>query len=254
MVRIGNSKALKEEVEKSRNLKSFDFSRVVDLSNSLYVGMPSWQTNPELFFGPVKKAVRDVFTLSVVTQMHLHTGTHVDAPLHSLAGGKTIDNFDVEDFMGSGVVLDFRSKRAGEEITAQDLRLFGSSIQKQDVVLLCTDWHKKRGMNSDYLYKWPFLGESGSRFLVERGIKAVGTEGMSIAGWTDNVPAQGPVTRYSSAEVHNLLLENDILVIEELSNLSEVLGSKKSARAFFTFAPVKFVGTEASPCRAIAFV
>jgi arylformamidase len=245
---------LKDEPKKPQNLKTLSFNRVVDLSNSLFVGMPSWQTNPELLFGPVKRAVRDIFTLSVVTQMHLHAGTHVDAPLHSRAGGKTLDSYSVEDFMGSGVVLDLRSKKAGEEITAQDLGSFDSSIQRRDVVMLCTDWHKRRGMNHDYLYKWPFLGESASRFLVEKQIKAVGTEGMSIAGWTDNVPAQGPVTKYSSAEIHNLLLENDILVIEELSNLGEVLGSNKTARGFFTFAPVKFVGTEASPCRAVAFV
>jgi arylformamidase len=244
---------LKEEPKKSQNLKSFSFNRVVDLSNSLYVGMPSWQTNPELLFGPVKRAVRDIFTLSVVTQMHLHTGTHVDAPLHSLAGGRTIDSFSVDEFMGSGVVLDFRSKKAGEEITAQDLRLFDSSIQRQDVVMLCADWHKRRGMNADYLYRWPFLGESGAKFLVEKRVKAVGTEGMSIAGWTDTVPAQGPVTKCSSSVIHNLLLENDILVIEELSNLSDVLGSNRSARAFFAFAPIKFIGTEASPCRAVAF-
>jgi arylformamidase len=245
---------LKEESKNSQNQGNFTFNKIVDLSTSLYVGMPSWQTNPELLFGPVKKAARDIFTLNVITQMHMHTGTHVDAPLHSLAGGKTIDSYPIENFIGSGIVLDFRAKGPGEEITAQDLRVYDSSIKKLDVVMLCTDWHKRRGMNADYLYKWPFLGESGAKFLVEKRIKAVGTEGMSIAGWTDTVPAQGPVTKYSSSMIHNLLLENDILVIEELSNLSEVLGSNRSTRAFFTFAPIRFVGTEASPCRAVAFI
>src|SRR5215471_21693220 len=186
---------LKEDSNEFRNLKGSGFNRVVDLSTSLYVGMPSWQTNPDLLFVPVKRSVRDIFTLNVVTQMHLHTGTHVDAPLHSLTGGKTIDNYSIENFVGSGVVLDLRTKKPSEEITAQDLRTFESSIRKQDVVMLCTDWHKRRGMNPDYLYRWPFLGESASKFLVEKRIKAVGTEGMSIAGWTDSVPAQGPVTK-----------------------------------------------------------
>lgn len=230
------------------------FKRVVDLSTSLYVGMPSWQTNPELLFGPVKLVARDNFTLNVVTQMHMHIGTHVDAPLHSIIEGKTIDSYGVEKFVGPGVVLDFRAKKPGQEITVQELREFDSSIKREDVVMLCTDWSKRMGMNPDYLYKWPYLGESGAKFLAQKQVKAVGTEGMSIAGWTDRVPAQGPVTEYSSATVHNLLLEKDVLVVEGLSNLSELLGPNKIGRASFIFAPIKFLGVEAAPCRALAIV
>ena len=230
------------------------FSRVVDLSTTLYVGMPSWQTNPTLEFGPIKKAVRDFFTLNVITQMHMHTGTHVDAPLHSLPEGKTIDKYSLESFMGEGAVVDLRSKEPGEEITREDLDKFSDAIMEGDVVMLCTDWFKRRGLNSDYLYKWPFLGESGCNYLARKKVKAVGTEGMSIAGWTDTVPAQGPVTKYSSAVIHNMLLEKDVLVIEELSNLDKVLESHNTARAFFVFAPIRFLGVEAAPCRAYAFL
>jgi arylformamidase len=228
--------------------------RVIDLSQTLYNGMPSWQTNPDLKYEPIKKAARDIFNVTVINQMHMHTGAHVDVPLHSVQEGKTIDQYAIDRYIGEGVVLDFRWKGSAEEISDEDLRLYEDSIAKEDVVMLCTDWSKKRGYNSEYLYKWPYLSVPACKLLAELKVKAVGTEGLSIAGWGGNVPAQGPVTKVSSAEVHNALLERDILIIEGLSNLSDVLQDKKVARAFFAFAPLNFVGSEAAPCRAFALV
>ncbi len=229
--------------------------RIIDLSQSLYNFMPTWQTNPDLRYEPTMKAAKDIFNVSVIRQMHMHTGAHVDVPLHSIQEGKTIDQYPIERFTGEGVVLDFRRKKPAEEITEKDLRLYESLIRKNDVVMLCTDWSKKRGFNSDYLYRWPFPNLEACKFLIERGISAIGTEGLSIAGWTDNVPAQGPVTKIRSDSLHNVFLEKDILIIEGLANLSELLNERNDpARAFFIFAPLNFVGTEAAPCRAMALV
>jgi arylformamidase len=228
--------------------------QIIDLSQPLFNNMPSWQTNPDLKFEQIKKAARDIFSVTVITQMHMHTGAHVDVPLHSIQQGKTVDQFALERYMGEGMVLDFRGKAPAQEITADDLRANDSSISKNDVIMLCTDWSKKIGYNSDYLYKWPFPNVEACKYLARKQIKAVGTEGLSIAGWTGNVPAQGPVTELSSADIHNSLLEKGILIIEGLANLSELLGNKKSVRAFFIFAPLNFVGVEAAPCRAMALV
>jgi arylformamidase len=232
-----------------------NITRVVDLSQPLSNNMPTWQTNPDLKYEQIKKAARDIFNVSVITQMHMHTGAHVDVPLHSIQQGKTLDQFSLENYMGEGVVLDFREKKPAEEITEKDLARYEDSILKNDVVMLCTDWSKKFGYNSDYLYKWPFPNIEGCKYLVRKQVKAVGTEGLSIAGWTGNVPAQGPVTKLSSADIHNSLLEKEIMIIEGLTNLGELLADgKKSARAFFIFAPINFVGVEAAPCRAMALV
>jgi len=228
--------------------------RIIDLSDTLYPGMPSWPTLPDLRFEAIKRAVRDLYTIHAITRMHMHVGAHVDVPLHSIPEGKSIDQYEVEKYTGEGVVLDFTMKKPGEEIAQQDLERYTHEINQNDVVMLCTMWSRKIGFNSDYLYKWPYLGTEGCKFLVEKGVKAVGTEAMSIAGWSDTVPTQGPVSKYSSVEVHNLLLEKDILIIEGLSNLHKVLDGKKSNRAFFIFAPLNFVGTEAAPSRAMALI
>jgi kynurenine formamidase len=216
--------------------------------------MPSWPTLPDLRYEAVKKAARDFYTINVVTQMHMHVGTHVDVPLHSIVGGKSIDQYPVDRYAGEGVVVDLRMKRPDEEISPEDLRAQGDVIRKGDVVMLCTDYHKRKGFNPEYLFGWPYLGPSACKFLIRKGIRAVGTEGMSIAGWTEEVPTQGPISKYSSVTIHNLLLERDIIIIEGLGDLSLVLGEKKSKRAYFVFAPMNFVGTEGAPCRAMAFL
>jgi arylformamidase len=228
--------------------------QIVDLSQPLFNNMPTWQTNPDLKYEQIKKAARDIFNVTVITQMHMHTGAHVDVPLHSIQQGKTIDQFPIENYLGEGVILDFRGKKAAEEITEKDLSSYDDSILKRDVVMLCTDWSKKIGYNSDYLYKWPFPNVEACKYLIKKEIRAVGTEGLSLAGWTGSVPSQGPVTKLSSAEIHNYFLEREIMIIEGLSNLSELLGDRETARAFFIFAPLNFVGVEAAPCRAMALV
>jgi arylformamidase len=227
--------------------------KIIDLSQTLYNEMPTWQTNPDLKYEPMSKAARDIFNVTVIRQMHVHTGAHVDVPLHSIQEGKTIDRYPIEHYVGEGVVLDLRSKKPAEEITKGDLQKFGDAIRENDFVMLCTDWSRKRGYNSDYLYKWPFPNLEACSYLVEKGIKAVGTEGLSIAGWNDKVPAQGPVTNLSSADIHNSFLEKDILIVEGLANLSDILESGNS-RAYFICAPLNLVGSEGSPCRAMAFL
>lgn len=228
--------------------------RVVDLSPTLYCGMPSWQTLPDLKYEFVKRIVRDNSTVSMITQMHMHIGTHVDAPLHSIQEGQTVDKYPAERFLGDGVVLDFRAKGPAEEITEEDLREFDNVIDPGCIVMLCTDWSKKKGFNSTYLYKWPFPGPGACKYLIGKKVKAVGTEGLSIGPWSSSLPAQGPVSKYTANEIHTILLENDILIVEGVCNLSEILGDQRYAQVFLVFPPLNFVGSEAAPCRAFALL
>ncbi len=124
-----------------------------------------------LKYEPIKKAARDIFNVTVINQMHMHAGAHVDVPLHSVQEGKTVEQYPIDRYIGEGVVLDFRRKRPAEEITEEDIRIYEDSISDEDVVMLCTDWSKKRGYNSDYLYKWPYLGVPACNFLAERKVK-----------------------------------------------------------------------------------
>lgn len=230
------------------------FTKTIDLSHDLYPGMPVWPTNLPFKCEQILLAARDNYTMTLITQMPAHTGTHLDAPSHFIPDGKPVDGFPLEKFQGSGVVVDLSHKKKGEEITSKDLRRYDSEIRKDDVLMLQTGWDKKRGLTKDYLFMWPHLGTEAARYLASKRIKAVGIDGLSIAGWAGSVPGQGPIASSSPADVHTILLSKEILILEEVANLGAVLHGARSARAYFVFAPLNIVGAEGAPCRAMAFV
>ncbi|MGO3104866.1 cyclase family protein, partial [Corynebacterium variabile] len=75
-----------------------------DLTHALTTGMPVYPGDPEV-------EIDEVLTLPAdgcsVRSLHLgsHSGTHVDAPAHVIAGGRTIDQVAPEELMGDAAVL-----------------------------------------------------------------------------------------------------------------------------------------------------
>ena len=235
-------------------MKTVKFRKVVDLTHLMYRDMVSWPTLPSLMYEHTAMAARDLYTMTLITRMTTHTGTHIDVQAHFIPGGKTIENYPIESFMGDGVVLDLSWKKPGEEISVEDLKKYEKDIREGDVVMLCTKWDKKDRYTGEYLFEWPHLGIDSAKYLVSRRIKAVGIDALSIGGWMDTVPGHGPVAKSSPVEVHRILLGADIIIIEELRGLEEVLDGRETARAFFVFAPLKLSDAEGPPCRAFAFV
>jgi len=228
--------------------------RIVDLSFVLFEGMPVWVGQPGFLCERVMSVPGNEYTLHVVRQLSTHQGTHVDAPLHFVAGGRGVDELRVESFVGDGVVVDLSTKRCGEEITVADIEKYVSVIRKGDVVFLHTGWDKRAGSGDDYLFEYPYLAEESARFLVGLGIRALGVDTLSVAGWDGTAP-HGPIARSGSpAETHRILLRGGVILVEVLRNLGVVLDGESSRRAFFVFAPVAIRGAEAGPCRALAFV
>jgi kynurenine formamidase len=215
--------------------------------------MPGWPTHPPFTLEISRYIARDTYNLQAV-KMTTHDGTHLDVPRHVFEKGKTADQYPLDKFMGEGVVLDFSFKKAAEEMTEKDFITFDKEIRQGDVVLLHTGWDKKRGFNEEYLYRWPYLGEMGAKFLVSKNAKAVGTDGLSIAPWGDRTAVQGPVTGLSPKVPHALLLEKDIVILEEMANMSQILNGKRTARAFFIFAPLPIRDADGCPTRTFAIL
>jgi arylformamidase len=229
--------------------------RVIDLSFGLFNGMPIWPTQPNFLCEQTMNIVRDRSTLHVIRQMSTHTGTHVDTPLHFVAGGKTVDQLPIDSFIGEGVVIDLSHKRAKEEITVQDMKAYDDAIKVGDVLMIYTGWDKRLGFNPEYLFEWPYLVEETAKYIVEKGVKALGVDMLSVGGWDEEVPGHGPVARKGSqSETHRILLGAGILIVEVLRNLDRVLDGEHARRAYFVYAPISIKGAEGGPCRALAFL
>ena len=160
--------------------------------------------------------------------MGTHTGTHIDAPAHFIKGGKTIDQFPLDTFIGSCLVVDCTSV---EEIIVKDnLPL---DIKEGMIILLKTS-NSFLPATGLFYPEFVYLSVEAAEYLASAKVKAVGIDYLSIERNQLGHPT------------HKALLSCDILIIEGL-RLAEVSGGTYWLSCF----PLKFLGIEAAPARAV---
>ncbi|MBI3866318.1 MAG: cyclase family protein [Planctomycetia bacterium] len=189
-----------------------------------------------------------------------HTGTHVDAPYHygAISGGqpaRTIDQVPLEWCFAPGVVLDFRQKAAGTEITVEDLdtalRRIEYELKPLDIVLLQTGADKRLG-SADY-FAQPGLGREGVLWLTERGVRVIGIDAYTLDRPFANMVADYRRTgdgRYIWP-AHFAGLTREYCQIEKLANLDQI---PRPHGFFVSCLPIKIAAASAGWCRAVAFV
>lgn len=226
--------------------------RVVDLTRYLEPGMPVWPTLPPFRCERTGTVETDGATMEEL-ELTTHTGTHVDLPLHFVKDGDSIDSFNLDRFMGDGVVLDVSGRKAGDPILPEHVEPFREEIEQGDVIFLHTGWDQHYGTET-YLFEYPYLAPETSDLIAALEPSAVGTDALSVAGWAETVPGHGPTTNTRPEMTHRPFLENRILIVEELTNLDAVLEGGLSRRARFLFPPLKLRGTGGAPVRAFALL
>lgn len=158
----------------------------------------------------------------------MHVGTHMDAPLHMIAGGKYLSDYPLEKFFGRGVLIDAR----GQTLAGADL-LSNAAIRPGDIVLVCFGWSKKF-RDPKYYQNYPELTLDFAQKLIDLDASIIGVDTPS--------PDTPPF------DVHKMLLAKDVLLIENLNNLEALIGHPN----FEVIAlPIK-LKTEAAPCRVVA--
>lgn len=158
--------------------------------------------------------------------INLHTGTHVDYPLHMIPNGATSSTEQLEPLIGSCKVLDCTSIANG--IEKEHLQQY--DIKPNDFLLLKT----KNSFSEEFLFDFTYLSESGAKYLVEQNIRGVGTDGLGIERAQEGHPT------------HKQLLSNGIVIIEGLRLAKIVPGSYQ----LFCL-PLSIEGVEASLARVV---
>lgn len=209
--------------------------RVIDLSHTIKTGMQIYPGDPNV---AIEKALTHENDYCHVDRLLLgtHTGTHIDAPLHFLSGGKRITEFPVNKFIGKGVLIDVRGKSENEPITLKDILPYESQFEEGCFAILMTGWSAYFG--TEKYEKHPFLSKEGAQFFVSKGVSIVGLDALNIDSTVSEV-----------WDSHSTLLSSDILIVENLNNLTAVDASK---RYYYNFLPLKLNDTDGSPIRAIA--
>ncbi|ADL50988.1 cyclase family protein [Clostridium cellulovorans] len=201
--------------------------KIIDLSCEIMDRMPVYPGDEEVRVFEDRTLDKDQYYNTRV-EVGMHIGTHIDAPRHLIYNGKYINEYNLEAFIGNGCLLDVR----GEEIiTMKDE--YNDVIKEADIVLLYTGFGDKYG--SDIYYKdSPVIDIKMAEFLVQKKIKMVGMDMPS----PDKYPFQ----------IHKLLFENDVFVLENLTNLHELINVEK----FEVIALPLSIKAEAAIVRAIA--
>ena len=202
----------------------------LDLSFPLGPRTPTFPGDPPIRVVPVRTLENgDPYRLSTVA-MGSHSGTHLDAPSHFVAGGVPVDRVDLALLNGPVVVVEVPGDAAAvgrsdvERLPAGTVRaLFRSRNSAR--------WAAGSGFFADYVALSPDAAEAA----VERGIRLVGVDALSV----ENDPTQ----RFP---VHHRLLGAGCWILEGLRLAEAAPGPHRLGCL-----PLRLEGADGAPCRVV---
>lgn len=172
---------------------------------------------------------------SEVMFMSTHTGTHMDAPSHFVSGVSSIDQIPVDRFISRAALIKV-VKTSDELITASEIQASKVEILEGNSVVFSTTWENE--VDNDYYFSHsPGLSDDAAEYLINKKVNAVCIDSPSIDRGSD-----------SNFPVHKLLLSKEILIVENLCNLSKI----NNQNFTLIMIPLKLSGASGSPIRAIA--
>ena len=121
----------------------------------------------------VKHAQHGVLAWRITTS--LHTGTHMNAPIHLVQKGADLADVSPDRLFGNGAVVDVPKGR-WELVTAADLQAAQPVIKKGDVVVIVTGWHHKYSDALEYWGESPGLSRDAAEWLVSMEPKLVAVD------------------------------------------------------------------------------
>lgn len=178
------------------------------------INTPVYDGDPETKAEKIKSIENgDGYNLTEIS-MSVHSGTHIDAPLHFYDEGSSIDNIRLNTFFGKCTVISVSGILTGEDM--------------ERLLPYCKRRVLFHGEGKT------FISHSAAIVLAESRVVLVGTDALSIA------------PSFDEERTHRELARAGIVILENL-NLSAIDDGEYDLCAF----PIKLGGLEAAPCRAI---
>jgi arylformamidase len=204
--------------------------RIYDVSLPLHDGGLIYPGDPEIRIRAHNSIAQgDPANVSALA-LGSHTGTHVDAPSHFVAGGDAIDRIPIGRLVGPAVVLDLPGELpavGAAELAAHDLRGQRRVLLKTRNSALAG----RAGFTSDYCA----LAPDGAAYLLERDVELIGIDYLSVEPFGSDDFA-----------VHHLLLERGVVIVEGLDLSGVAAGIYQ-----FICLPLRLAGLDGAPARAV---
>ena len=200
-----------------------------DISVSISPQLPVWpDTQPIEFQRTLDLDQGDIANDTTIC-MSVHTGTHVDASLHFVSSGRSVDELPLETLIGLATVID-----VGELEVITAIFLEGLELPNNLKRILFKTKNSKLWDSSTFEPNFVALSCDAAEWLINQGIVLVGIDYLSIQRFYD-----GP-------ETHIVLLQSDVVIIEGL-NLRDV----PTGNYELICLPIKLKGLEGAPSRVI---
>ncbi len=203
----------------------------IDISQPLRSGSVGWPGDV-----PVEIARRMTleqgsdYNISMVT-MSTHSGTHMDAPLHFIAEGKSIDMLDFDATVGPARVIEIADTES-----VKPAELEGHDIRPGERVLFKTSNSGRRWPDLPFRDGYVSITPAAAGFLVERKVKCVGIDYLSV----------GALDMDESVPTHKILLAGGVWIIECI-----YLAGVEPGDYELICLPLRLEGAEGAPARAI---
>jgi kynurenine formamidase len=214
--------------------------KLIDLSHILNENISVYPDTVPPIFEVSNTVEKDGFTEIKMT-LASHSGTHIDAPSHIIQDAKSLDQFLLDKFVGTSIVIPCQDK---EEITVEYLQTFEDRIAQVDFILFFTGWQYKWN-TPDYFSDSPTPTKEAAQWLTKFKLKGIGIDSFSV----DKIISAHIVTSENLPN-HHILLAKEILLIENLTNLDKLPGGAFS----FQCIPLNIENADGSPIRPIAML
>ncbi len=205
---------------------------IIDISIELSPQMVRWEGDPPMIVRQILQIAKgDPYNLSEM-KLSVHQGTHLDAPHHFLEDGDFIENFPLDLLIGEAQVVQIPEDT--ESITAKELK--AANIRPGIQRVLFKTRNSRYWKSDPYVFHTDFVSLSldGADYLIEKGIKLVGIDYLSIS----------PADDFRS--VHARLMEKKIAILETLD-----LSNVEAGIYTLVCLPLKLKSVEGAPVRAV---
>lgn len=200
----------------------------IDVSIPLTSGMVHWPGDPAPSFERISEIEQGSEVNLTFCRMTAHTGTHMDAPCHFIAGGAGIETFPLSIAIGRAKVISVPNAAI---VTKADLA--SQNIQPGDRILLRTRNSNQRWDDKEFYTSYAAIDAGAAQFLLDRGIALIGVDYLSVGAFEGD-----------GMETHRLLLGGGVWIVEGL-NLSAVADGDYEMICL----PLKIIGADGAPAR-----
>ncbi len=207
--------------------------RTYDISLTISPNLPIWPDDTPISIERTEKIEQGSDANVTRLEMSAHVGTHVDAPYHFLGGeAATVEQLPLNILHGRAYVLQIEDEV--DLITESVLKNASIPLRIRRLLLKTRNSLYWASGETKFQEEFVALSEDGAQYLVDRGIRLIGVDYLSVAPFNDTGPT------------HKVLLSAGVVILEGL-NLSFVSPGRYTLYCL----PIKIKGADGAPARAI---